>query len=262
MYNPDITPEQLCKLWDEEDLSKDKIFIGIPTAGQPKLQCINSVLQLQKYLLKKNFAVIHKFYNTSMLSSNRWEIIAESLASQADYTLWVDDDMLFPPKAFDHLYTAVKKGCEIVGCNYPTRGFPHYFTGRHRDRGDRVATTLLTTGLVQVDFIGLGLCLMQTKILEDLPYPMFRMDERYGEDAFFFDKMYELKGVRPYISHDASKHVGHIAEKIITYAEGRANDKTNLILRQPTIEEMFGELQHVDDFNEFDELKHIRVNKE
>jgi hypothetical protein len=242
-----------------EDLEKTRVYVGIPTAGNPELHFIEPFLKVYKWLLDNNYAVHVGIIATSMITSNRAQIVEEAIRSEADYILWMDDDMLVMPEAVDYLFKAVKdnKDVQIVGANYPTRGSPHYFVARYKDRGDRVATTVMSKGLTQVDFIGLGLVLMSTKVVKGLTRPWFRMDEYYGEDVYFLDKIADKYGVRPYISHDASKALAHIGKKFVTYADGRARESSNTFIRDPTEDEVFGDLDEQPD-EEHQELKHIR----
>lgn len=247
--------ELLTTYWG--DYEKTKIYIGIPSSGYPKPDFVESLLNVQKKLVLDGFSVITKLHTTSMLSANRAQVIKDALSLEADYILWLDDDMQFSTKVWDYLWKGIQHPeVDIIAVNYPTRGAPHQFITRHKGRGDRVSTTVLSSGIVQVDFIGLGICLMKTHVVQNLSKPWFRMDEEYGEDVYLCDKIAEEKNIRPYISHDASKHLAHIAEKKVTYAEGRAKDQANVLMRAPTVEELFGELSHEDEV--FDPLAHIK----
>ena len=236
-------------MWGK-DSSKKRLYIGVASSGKPEAEFEESLRRLQAYLLTEtDLAVFIKFHNTSMLVTNRANAVNEAVDSLSDYTLFIDDDMWFKPSVFKILFSKINV-YPIIGCNYPTRGFPHFFTARHRDRGDRVLTHLLSKGEQEVDFIGFGFVLFRTEVLKDLTKPLFRMEEAYGEDVFFFDKVYEEKNIRPTISHDASKLIGHITKRIITYTEGRANDRKNMIIRDPSMEEAFGELGDLDIYDD------------
>jgi hypothetical protein len=72
-----------------------------------------------------------------------------------------------------------------------------------------------STGLEEVESIGMGVMLISRKVFEKLSEPWFetpwRTDKRgyIGEDVFFCRKA-TAAGFKIYIDHDVSKEIGHI----------------------------------------------------
>jgi hypothetical protein len=78
-----------------------------------------------------------------------------------------------------------------------------------------------STGLEEVRYLGLGVTLIETAAIKEIPEPWFDFEwghnEQAGwhiarsEDVYFFDKLRE-HGVKCYLDHDLSKHVTHLGE--------------------------------------------------
>lgn len=71
-------------------------------------------------------------------------------------------------------------------------------------------------GLEEVDMAGFGVCLMRAEVFSGLPKPWF-VNFGKGEDAFFFRKLSEVKGIRPVVDHLFSADVGHVAEAVLKF---------------------------------------------
>ena len=69
---------------------------------------------------------------------------------------------------------------------------------------------------------GLGLFLIETAILREIPAPHFEIswlhdkNEHQGEDFFFIKKLRE-HGVRVFVDQDISQTIGHAGEFIYSY---------------------------------------------
>ena len=150
----------------------------------------------------------------SALPKSRTVLADRALKLGATHVLWLDCDMRFPPDTLIR-FLAHKKS--IVGANYRARRRPFKFTamkGHEKQVRRRVNTIELDTGLEAVDYMGLGVMLIETRVFKAVPKPWFMFvwgnDEWVGEDCFFFRKAHEA-GFQPHIDHDLSKQVHHIA---------------------------------------------------
>lgn len=176
--------------------------------------------------------------SSSMLTEGRHRLVAEALAWEADYMLWLDADHVFPHDAFCRLWA---HNLPIVGANYARRVTPTAPTAAYYVEGDPVAKQLYTTeelakaGKVEpCAHLGFGLCLMNMKVFDALQdhaeregdgnfLPLFKFEPTenkvgmIGEDVFFFRKCRDA-GITPFVDHGLSWEVGHISEVIMTNA--------------------------------------------
>lgn len=134
----------------------------------------------------------------------------------ADYILWMDSDHTFPTTS---LLRLLSHGKEIVGCNYPKRLPPHHPTSVKN--GAPVYTNKDSSGLEQVDSIGLGLCLMKMSVFDALSQPYFAFGEIpgsfnfIGEDVSFFSKA----RLPVFVDHELSWAIEHVGERLLTNAD-------------------------------------------
>ena len=108
-----------------------------------------------------------------------------ALEHEFDELLFLDDDVIVPPDAYERLHSAQK---DIIGALYWTRHAPiqPVMLGPGDINGD----------LLRVDRVGTGCLLIQTRIFKTLPEPWFewRLDrtdlpeeQRVSEDWYFCD---------------------------------------------------------------------------
>lgn len=195
-----------------------KIGIAVPTAGLVRAACVFSLMQLVGQLAQtklwpecKSQGLTVLMREGSGIASNREKMVTEAMEANCTHVLFVDDDMSFDPPAFASL---ARRRLPIVGCNYRMKFPPAEFTAVHleKERG-RMETTKDSTGLEPVDYMGFGLCLIETRVFKELERPWFLntyIDGVYTtEDLPFYWKARE-KGFIAYCDQDASKHIGHI----------------------------------------------------
>jgi len=153
------------------------------------------------------------FLASTYIHVGRELFLEAALKQGATHVLWLDTDMTFPRE------TAVlleMQNRPIVGCNYVVRQPSGLFTAQHDD-GTRIPIKE-THILEAVDAIGLGVVLMRTDVVADLPRPWFRhglntQGGDVGEDIMFCRAL-RAAGHQIYIDHDLSKEIGHIGQHI------------------------------------------------
>ena len=91
---------------------------------------------------------------------------------------------------------------------------PAQFTALHLDRArGRIETTAESGGLEPVDYMGFGLCLIETRVFADIPKPWFLnryIDGVYTTEDLPFYWAAREAGYVAYVDQDASKRIGHI----------------------------------------------------
>jgi hypothetical protein len=130
---------------------------------------------------------------SSNLPQGRTLLARNAMNAGADWALWVDGDMVFPP---DTLARLIGSGKEVIGANYPRRSRPT--TPTAWKAGNYVYTTpeKVKAGEIEaVDHLGLGVCLISGSALRSISFPIFGIEASSdgltfaGEDVFFFRKL-------------------------------------------------------------------------
>lgn len=156
------------------------------------------------------------FYTSmgTLIADQRQNLAIEALSEMADWILWLDNDMRFPPDALDRL---LARNQAIVGCNYPTRKVPPRFTAQNFD-GEKwvtVSTDDDKKGIEQVDTLGFGCILTKSEVFKKIPQPWFHLvystvnNQFFGEDSFFCMQAAKA-GYKTFLDHDLSKEIKHI----------------------------------------------------
>lgn len=195
-----------------------KVGIAIPTAGLIRAACTFSLLQLVGQLSKEIFWKECKSQGLTVLmregsgiAPNRETMVGEAIDADCTHVLFVDDDMSFEPPAFASI---ASRRLPIVGVNYRKRFPPAGFTAVHLDRSrGLMETNEHSKGLEPVDYMGFGLCLIETRVFKALPRPWFLntyLDGVYTTEDLPFYRAAREAGFTAFCDQDASKFIGHI----------------------------------------------------
>lgn len=129
----------------------------------------------------------------------------------ATHILWLDTDMTFPKDTALRLLAHDK---DIVAANYVSR------TARPRPTAMAHGQCVYShdaPGLETVDHVGMGVFLMKTSVVADLPRPRFWYSTETETEDVYFCRLLRAAGHAIWIDHDLSKQVGHIGQ--YTYRE-------------------------------------------
>jgi hypothetical protein len=198
-----------------------KVAICIPCTDYLPVDFVHSLLALQAFTTDWNKGAKEKGWNeldvnafifrSSLIVGSRTELVKDALQWGAEWILWLDSDMAFPP---DTLARLLERKHHMVGSNYVKRGIPTMpvTTGLQKEF---VRTDPETTGLQEVSTTGFGVMLMSADIFRKLELPWFDTvwledNKLMGEDVFFFKKAKAFLGLSPWIDHDLSQLVRHI----------------------------------------------------
>jgi hypothetical protein len=129
----------------------------------------------------------------------------------ADYILFLDSDMLFPPTALFRLLLHRK---DIVGATYTKRVAPFDILGTKL----AAQPAVLSGDLLEMQRIPTGCLLIKMDVFEKLSKPYFRFDvdaqgSIVGEDYVFCDRAREA-GFRIWCDAVMSREVGHIGQSV------------------------------------------------
>lgn len=160
----------------------------------------------------------------SILQDVRNLLVKNALGWKPTHILFVDADMNLPR---DALLKMLNHNEAVVGLNYVQRhpkALPNSFKEGFGKDG-RVPTLSTSTGLVEVDHMGLGCVLVDARVFDYIEAPAFEfitiktLDESgacidwhtQGEDVGFFKKVREA-GIKVWMDHDVSRAVGHCGD--------------------------------------------------
>ena len=180
---------------------------------------------------------------------NRNDLMRLALESEADYTLWLDDDMRFPR---DTLIQLLERNVPIVGANYCTRRMPPApIAIKHIDMekgSTRLQTREEDTHLERVDAVGFGVVLVKSKVALAVGYPWFETKDpeggeelRVGEDVDFCMKA-KAAGFDVFVDHGLSQEVRHIGQFDYSVAHAVAIEETHGDNKLRDVEDGSGEL--------------------
>jgi hypothetical protein len=123
--------------------------------------------------------IVQKYENCHR---NRNDARARALKTEAEFFLFLDDDIVLPPGA---LLTLLRQNKEVVGGYYPILGTNKFVCGRWVADHTFCNFLCVQPGLVKTDTIGLGCALISRRVLEQVPFEsgtnLFCRDGRTGE---------------------------------------------------------------------------------
>jgi len=133
--------------------------------------------------------------------------------SSGEYIFFLDSDVICPQ---DTILKLIEDGKDIVSALYYKAQFPHN-PQMYIKVGDYKYAPVVefSEGLVEVDGIGLGACLIKKSVFDKIPEPWFDLpvNSELSEDLFFCNKAKE-HGFKIYV--DTRIKCGHVSEVIIT----------------------------------------------
>jgi hypothetical protein len=194
-----------------------KLAILVPCREQVYATFSSSLVELVKTTTLVGHDV-HVLYDMSTILLNQRENLAKrALEINAEWILWLDSDMIFPSTTAIRLMAHNES---IVAANYMKRAAP-LTTVAYEKLGDWDSWLPLESQeeLEEVEGIGMGCVLMDTKLLGDIVQPWFaftwqeEQKDWMGEDFYFQQKLREA-GHKIMVDMNLSRqirHVGHWA---------------------------------------------------
>ena len=183
-----------------------KICIGVPANKPIKARTVQSLLDMVAVSPYEFLIIIATEGYTP--SEKRNYTIVQSLNKNCDYTLFVDDDMVFPPET---LTTLISRDKDVIGGLYYLKGLP-LEPIIELEKGQKILEEpFMCKG------VGAGLLLANNKIFMKMKKPWFdtKVDGLgqtvVGDSFYFCDKAREA-GFEVWC--DGSLKIGHIGEFI------------------------------------------------
>jgi hypothetical protein len=174
-------------------LKKSKLAILSPTRDHVHSAFSKCLIELVKLNTMNGIDTHVVFDASTVLLTQRERLALEAKAIGAEYMLWIDSDMVFPPTTAMRLMAHKEP---VVAANYVRRQLPAKGVA-YETIGDWENPLPFEPqeNLVDVEGIGMGCMLVKTSILDQIDQPWFEFgwtpssNDHLGEDMIFCQKM-------------------------------------------------------------------------
>ena len=174
-------------------LKKSKLAILIPCRDMLHSAHAFALVELIKLNTMNNIDTHVAMDASTILLTQRERLAIEAQKIGAEYMLWLDSDMVFPPTTALRLMAHNE---DVVAANYVRRQ-PPYKGVAYETIGDwqNPLPYEPQDDLAPIEGIGMGCMLMRTSILDEIPQPWFEFGwnpqttDHLGEDMIFCQKI-------------------------------------------------------------------------
>lgn len=174
-----------------------KVIVGIPSLGSIRVETAVSLCNMLLSTPNVNFRILNPI--SSFIHHNREIIVQETLKTNADYLLFIDSDMIFPPTA---LNTLLSRNKDVIGVMYNYRTSPPTPTVKLDPKYKKECTVINRDGKIygsitdeskpfRCKAVGTGFLLIKSAVFKKLERPYFTFtpesenNEIIGEDIHF-----------------------------------------------------------------------------
>lgn len=196
-----------------------KVLICVPCMDQVAALFAQSLALLQK----KGHETAIDFKIGSLVYESRNQLAKKAIEMGADYTLWLDSDMAFPP---DTLFKLLEADKDIVSGLYFRRSPPYSLVAfskcdtQKKEWADQAVPDKLAT----TEAVGFGCVLIKTQVLVDVAEQFvtwFEPMNGFGEDLSFCWRARQC-GYEIFLEPKVS--CGHIGYVVVTKEFSRSFD--------------------------------------
>jgi hypothetical protein len=190
-------------------MSNKKVMVAIPTTDYVH---INFALSLAGLVLNSKTSLSVQIARGASICQNRNTLVHEARKIDADFIMFIDNDMSFPPFVVDRLiYWAEQEGLDILGCNYLFKTPPHKWMCIPKKGTERLQS------LQEVERMPTGMMLIRMSVFDNLEKPYFNYtgytDDNglatVGSEDFYFCDRAREKGIAVWMDTDLSFGIVH-----------------------------------------------------
>ena len=189
-----------------------KVTIAIPTTDYVHI-CFTTSLVLM--IRRTQLAIDMAICRGSNICHNRNTCVQSAIKNKADYLLFIDNDMSFPPTTVDRMVEICENmNLDILGCNYLVKTPPHrdMVVPLKVEEGNKI----LLTGIDEVKRLPTGMMLIRMSVFDKIEPPWFILmpetiegQRSVGtEDYVFCDRAREV-GFKIFMDRDLSFSLVH-----------------------------------------------------
>ena len=181
-----------------------KIMLGLPTiSGQYDVYVIQSILNQLPYINENHITLECNVIQNTLIHNARNTMAQNAIEKECDYLFFLDSDCVLPN---DTLKTLVEHDKDIVAGMYFQKRVPFppvIYTENKKGTYD-VITDYPKDSLIEVDGVGMGVCLIKTSVFKYIPTPFNPIIGKEGEKSIngedlAFCKRAKEKGFKIYV---------------------------------------------------------------
>jgi hypothetical protein len=186
-----------------------KVMVAIPTTDYVH---VNFAVALASLVRNTKVPMSVQIGRGSSICQNRNTLVHVARKENADFILFIDNDMSFPWFAADRMaHIADERGIDVLGCNYLFKSPPHNWMAIPRKGCEALAA------IDEVERLPTGMMLIRMSVFDQLEQPYFNYDAYTNEeglnnvsseDYYFCDRARE-KGIKIWIDTDLSFGIIH-----------------------------------------------------
>lgn len=202
------------------------VVIAVPCSDYMPADTAFDLVRLANYTLAHRPDLTVRLYHmkSTLIADGRHNLVVAARKAKADWILWLDSDMRFPPDALVRLLT---HGEHAVAAGYATRRAPCEPVAEKVGEG-RVYPTVDAEGLVAIDWVGMGCMLTHVETcfpLDHLPWFAIGWNPKLGgysgEDVYFCRQL-KKRGIPLYLDLKLTNETAHIGTFEFTMEHARA----------------------------------------
>ena len=175
-----------------------KIGICVPLYNVvPASFFVNFINRISEFYQQERYDIQIYLQNSTIVDKARNELVRMALKDNCDYILFIDSDTIIPSGALD---TLLAMDVDIASGLYFSKGKPYLPVARMKE-GDKhcFLEDFEFNQIMEVQGVGMGCCLIKTKIFEGMEFPYFKLEWRekdgikyqIAEDLYFCDEAVE-----------------------------------------------------------------------
>ncbi len=191
-----------------------KIVIGVPSGGMWHAEFGLCLFGLRNNL-PDTYETLMAGCQSSFITMNRNRIVRVAMQAQADYLLFLDTDMVFPPYTLSQLLSHEK---DIVGATYRKRVPPHTLLGYIKDAENQPREP---GELWEMTGMPGGCLLIKMDVFNHITKPWFREsykdnDDQQGTEDYYFSDAARAAGYQIWCDSKLTADLGHIGAMLVT----------------------------------------------
>jgi hypothetical protein len=190
--------------------TRQSVMICVPSYGLVHIDFAVSLMQLIDYS-RQFYGVALAVKQSAVVDVNRNILAKGVISSGADYSFWLDSDIVLPPET---IHSLMRHDKEIVGCAYRNRHHEDRIVGETMDR-----LPIDATGLRKMAFMGFGCMLIKAEVFKKMEWPWFHQaylqyadgtSAHQTEDVTFCNSALDA-GFDIFCDQELSRSLRHIA---------------------------------------------------
>ena len=157
-----------------------KLGICVPVYNVvPASFFVNFINRIHELYDQNKFDVQIYIQASTIIDKARNDLVEMALRDKCDYIMFIDSDTLIPSNAINEL---LKMDVDIASGLYFGKGKPYLPVARIKEDNRHFYLEDFEFGqIMEVEGVGMGCCLIKTKVFKDMKFPYFKLEWRTTE---------------------------------------------------------------------------------